>query len=162
MTHPFTFFAFFLALAAYTTTAPADTRYLKTVEGEFEDVFFDLQDNIVNLGLVVERTGDIGAMLERTSKAVTGEAGTNTAIYINAKYLLFCSSQLTFKATRADPRNLSLCPFIVYAFETVSDPGKVSVGYRRPDLGSLPETDPIYIEVHEFLKTFVDTTIADY
>jgi hypothetical protein len=151
-----------LVLSGFSTAALADTRYIKTVEGEFEDVFFDLQDNIINLGLVVERTGDIGQMLDRTAKAVTGTEAGNSATYSYAKYLLFCSSKLTFKSTKADPRNLSICPFIVFAYETKAQPGKVSLGYRNPDLGNLDKGDPLSVEIHGFLKALIDKTIADY
>lgn len=162
MIRPLAIITFFLLLTGFTTQVSADTRYIKTVEGEFEDVFFDLQDNIINLGLVVERTGDIAQMLERTSKAVTGTDSDNSAAYANAKYLLFCSSKLTFKATKADPRNLSLCPFIVYAYETGNKPGEVSLGYRNPDLGSLDKSDPLSIEIHAFLRSLIDTTVEGY
>ncbi len=151
-----------IALYSFSTPAFSETRYIKTVEGEFEDVFFDLQDNIINLGLVIERTGDIGQMLERTAKAVTGSEAGDNATYAHAKYLLFCSSKLTFKSTTADPRNISICPFIVYAYETRANAGKVSLGYRNPDLGTLDKKDPISVEIHEFLKALIDTTIADY
>ena len=162
MIRPLKLALFALLLVGIIPVAFAETRYIKTVEGEFEDVFFDLQDNIVNLGLVVERTGDIGQMLERTAKAVTGTDSGNSATYNHAKYLLFCSSKITFKATSADPRNLSICPFIVYAFATKKTPDKISLGYRNPDLGTLKPSDPLYIEIHAFLKKLIDTTIADY
>lgn len=145
-----------------TLTAIAQSRYTQNIEGEFEDVFFDLQDAIINLGLVVERTGDIGAMLERTSKAVAGADGNNSPTYTNAKYLLFCSAQLTSKATAADPRNLSICPFIVYAYETKLTPGETTIGYRNPDFGDLAKSDPLYVEIHGFLKKLIDGTVEGF
>ena len=140
----------------------SQTRYTQKIEGEFEDVFFDLQDAIINLGLVVERTGDIGAMLKRTSKAVAGTDGENSPTYSNAKYLLFCSAQLTTKATAADPKNLSICPFIVYAYETKLNPGQTTIGYRNPDLGDLAKSDPLYVEIHDFLRQLIDGTVEGF
>ena len=137
-------------------------RYIKTVEGDFEDVMFDLQDAIVNEGLVIERTGDIGEMLERTANAVEGAKSGEDKTFTNAKYLLFCSARLTHKATALDPRNISMCPFIVYAYDNPKSPGKVSLGYRNPDFGNLPASDPIVVEVHAYLKAMIDTATEGY
>ena len=153
--------ASFLLVALTQQSFSAD-RYIKTVEGEFEDVMFDLQDAIVNEGLVIERTGDIGEMLERTADAVEGAKTGVDKTFANAKYLLFCSARLTHKATALDPRNISMCPFIVFAYDNPKDAGKVSVGYRNPDFGNLPASDSIVVEVHAYLKTMIDTATEGY
>ena len=153
--------ASFLMIAATQQSFSAD-RYIKTVEGDFEDVMFDLQDAIVNEGLVIERTGDIGVMLDRTADAVEGAKTGDDKTFTNAKYLLFCSARLTHKATALDPRNISMCPFIVYVYDNPKEAGKVSVGYRNPDFGKLPASDPIVVEVHAYLKSMIDTATEGY
>ena len=82
--------------------------------------------------------------------------------YLNAKYMQFCSAILTSKATKADLRNISICPFLIFAFEPANTPGKVSAGYRKPDFGSLAENDPLYLEVHALLKKIVDEATEGY
>jgi hypothetical protein len=144
------------------TPAHSQSRYTKSVEADFEDVFFDLQQAVIGMGLVVEHVGHVGKMLERTAATITGSTDNNLLSYKYAKYLQFCSSKLTHKATRLDPANLSMCPFILYAYETVKSPGQVIVGYRNPDFGVIKQTDPIGIEVHDLLKQLVDNTVADY
>ncbi len=143
----------------FITQSNASPRYTKTVEAEFEDVMFDMKDAIVNLGLVLEHSGNISTMLERTAVAVTG---AQTETYSNAQYILFCSAKLTHTATMADPRNISICPFIIYAYESKATPGKTTVGYRNPDLGELPKDDPLYIEIHAYLKALIDSTVDGY
>lgn len=150
-----------MAAVTATTTILAQERYVRTVEdAEYEDVWADLEDAIVNKGLVVEHVGHIAKMLERTADAVGG--GSDKLVYQNSNYLQFCSAKLTHKASQQDPRNMSICPFLLYAFETKKEPGKVSIGYRNPDFGSLDPNDAFYKEVHAFLKGIVDGVADDY
>ena len=91
---------------------------------------FDLSDVIVNRGLVVDYTGHVGKMLERTSGATGGKSP-----YLGARYLQFCSAKLSQAAMQADPDNLAICPYVVFAYELKSEPGTARVGYRRPIAG---------------------------
>ncbi len=43
-----------------------------TAEAEFDDIFFDLKEQIIGKGLVVEHIGHVGKMLEHTPVAVIG------------------------------------------------------------------------------------------
>lgn len=151
-----------LMLAMWGQQASSQPRYTKTVEADFEDVFFDLQESVINSGLGVEYVGHVGKMLDRTSLAVTGSDDKSKQTYKFAKYMQFCSAKLTYKATSRDPGNLSFCPFVLYAYETTSEPGRVTVGYRNPDIGDLDAADPLSMEIHDLLKKLVDTTVADY
>ena len=68
-----------LSVASSTVFAggPGDT--IKTVKGDFDEVFGDLQDAVINRGLVIDYVGDVGKMLERTADAAKGsdaKAGT--------------------------------------------------------------------------------------
>jgi hypothetical protein len=162
MNKPGLIFLSILMLVIFLRPALSQPRYTKTVEAEFEDVFFDLQEAIINTGLGIEHIGHVGKMLDRTAIAVTGTDDKSEQTYKFAKYLQFCSAKLTYKATSQNPANLSFCPFVLYAYETVKDPGRVTVGYRNPDIGDLSQSDPLSIEIHGLLKQLVDTTVADY
>ena len=108
--------------------------YIK--DGTFDDVLFELNNAIVDRGLVVDYTGHLGAMLERTSEAVGSvtPAGSKSP-YLKAKYLQFCSAKLTHEVVSANPLNIAICPYVVFIFELKSDPGKIHVGYRKPIAG---------------------------
>ncbi|MGI9425703.1 MAG: DUF302 domain-containing protein [Hyphomicrobiaceae bacterium] len=99
----------------------------KTANANFEATWFDLQNAIVDRGLVIDYTGHVSKMLDRTSQA-TG-AGSP---YIDGRYVLFCSAKLSQAAMQADPNNLAVCPYIVFAYELKAKPGVTVVGYRRP------------------------------
>ena len=98
-----------------------------STKGNFDDILFELSGAIVDKGLVIDYTGHVDSMLSRTSGAVGKKSP-----YKNAKYIQFCSAKLTNAAVNADISNLAICPYVVFAYETVADTGTVHVGYRRP------------------------------
>lgn len=150
-------FAWNFGLPAY-----SQERYTKTVEADFEDVFFDLKEQIIGLGLVIEHIGHIDKMLNRTALVVKGSDDLGDNTYKHAKYLQFCSATLTHEAIGIEPANISICPFVLYIYEHLKTPGKVTLGYRNPDFGMQNLSEPISIKIHSFLKQIVDNTITDY
>ncbi|MEM9029124.1 MAG: DUF302 domain-containing protein [Pseudomonadota bacterium] len=125
------------ALAIGSPAVQAETKALgyqsMSVEAAFEDVVFDIKDAIVNRGLVIDYTGHVDKMLERTSKAVGSEtAAGSKSPYLHAKYFQFCSAKITHEVVSANALNLAICPYVVFAYELKSKPGTVHVGFRRP------------------------------
>ena len=117
-----------VALASGTPNgAVAQELRAYTKAASFEDVKFDLGNAITNLGLVVDFTGNVGGMLERTGKDV----GSTKPIYRNAEYVSFCSAKLSREMMEADAANVGLCPFVMFAYVTAAKPAEVVVGYRR-------------------------------
>lgn len=103
------------------------------ISGTFEDVRFELENAIVNRGYVIDYVSHIGTMLDRTGEDV----GSETQIFTDAQSMLFCSANLSRKAMEADAYNIAYCPYSVFLFETPSNPGTVTVGYRHlPATGS--------------------------
>ncbi|MEM9634751.1 MAG: DUF302 domain-containing protein [Pseudomonadota bacterium] len=97
------------------------------VTAAFEDVRFDLENAIVNRGLVIDYVSHIGTMLDRTA----ADVGSDKKIYENAEAMLFCSADLSRKAMEADPANIAYCPYTVFVYETPGTPGQVTVGFRN-------------------------------
>ena len=130
----FVFAGVCLAGDARADTAAGYQSYITT--GKYEDVLLELNNAIVDRGLVIDYTGHLQAMLERTSEAVGSVTpGGRKTPYIEAKYLQFCSAKLTHEVVSANPLNIAICPYVVFIFELKSDPGKIHVGYRRPIAG---------------------------
>ena len=128
--------------------------YIK--DGKFEDVLFELNNAIVDRGLVVDYTGHLGAMLERTGEAVGSVTpGGSKSPYLAAKYLQFCSAKLTHEVVSANPLNIAICPYVVFIFELKSDPGKVHVGYRKPIAGPSRLTRRATAKVEKLLDDIV-------
>ena len=152
-----------IVLAAATCIAPATVSggepgdTIKTVPGEFEEVFGDLQDAVINRGLVIDYVGDVGKMLERTAEAAKGDTKVP---YLNARYLQFCSAVLTHEATDADVHNLAMCPYVVFAYQTRAEPGRVSVGYRQIQLMPAAASQAAQAKVHGLLEAVVNDAVG--
>ncbi len=107
-----------------------------TVQGDFAEVALDVEDAIVNRGLVIDYHGFVADMLARTAEAVGADQGR--PIYANAEYWQFCSAALSRAMMEADPRNIGYCPYTIVAYELAASPGEIHVGYRRPG-AAVPE-----------------------
>ena len=116
-----------LLFGAIHASAQSNGYRMHALKGNFEDVLTDLRDAIVNKGLVIDYTGHVDRMLARTSAAVGAKSP-----YKNAKYMQFCSASLTNAAVNANPANMAICPYVIFAYETITGPGTIHIGYRRP------------------------------
>ena len=148
--------AIFVAPATASGGEPAKT--IKTVTGDFDEVFGDLQDAVINRGLVIDYVGDVGKMLERTADAAKGADAK--APYLNARYLQFCSAVLTHEAVGVDVHNLAMCPYVVFAYQTRAEPGEISVGYRQTELSSAAASQAAQAKVHDLLQAVVDEAVG--
>ena len=104
--------------------------YSKTAP--YEDVKFELNDAIIRRGLVVDHTGQIGTMLERTGPDV----GSTKLLYTRAEFFTFCSAKFSRAMMEADLANIAFCPYVVFIYEAANKPGETVVGYRKPLLAS--------------------------
>ena len=102
-------------------------------ETEFDTVLFELKNAIIDRGLVVDYEGHLQKMLERTSEAAGSVTATgNKSPYLHAKFLQFCSAILTHEVVSKNPRNIAICPYVVFVYEVRGKPGIIHVGYRKP------------------------------
>jgi uncharacterized protein (DUF302 family) len=128
-----------------------------TVEGAFEDVRIDLENAILNRGLVIDYEAFVGAMLERTGEDV----GAERQIYTHADTMQFCSATLSRRTMEADPQNLAFCPYIVFAYEEADNEGVIHVGYRRlPEAGD-EESQAALFEVNALLDEIVRDAVGE-
>ena len=135
--------------------APLGTKYLSK-KGAFDDVLQDVKDAVINRGLLIDYIGHIDKMLDRTSEAADSVTSTGSrSPYQNAKYLHFCSSKLTHEAISANPYNLSICPYVVFLFETKAKPGIVVVGYRRPIPGPSVRSKKALAKIDSLLESII-------
>jgi Domain of unknown function DUF302 len=119
-----------LALLLSPAAGSAQSIQSHVAKGTFEDVKFELTNAIVARGLVIDQTGNIGGMLDRTG----ADVGSTKPIYKRAEYFTFCSAKLSRQMMEADPLNMAYCPYVMFAFERADAPGQVTIGYRRPDI----------------------------
>lgn len=149
-----------LALA-FALAAPAsadDSRGLVMVfksKAKFEDVKEDVANAVTKRGLVIDYTGHIGAMLDRTAKDV----GATKKIYAEAEAMQFCSATLSRRMMEADPANITFCPYVIVVYSLASDPSAVYVAYRRPQIGGSPASQAALKAVGELLRDIVRDAI---
>ncbi|NRG19301.1 DUF302 domain-containing protein [Rhizobiales bacterium] len=144
-------------LAPAGAQATQENQTTKAVKATFEDVMLELQDAVIGRGLVIDYTGHVDKMLERTAEAAGGvTTAGGLSPYLNAKYVQFCSAKLTHEAVNANPQNLSICPYLVFIYETKAEPGTVHVGYRKPVFDPSQASEAISEKINAFLQEIVD------
>jgi uncharacterized protein (DUF302 family) len=119
-----------LTLSAHPTTAQDVRSYSKIAP--YDDVRFELTNAITQRGLVIDYTGQIGKMLDRTG----ADVGSTKPLYAQAEFLTFCSAKLSRAMMEAELTNIGFCPYVVFIYEAAGKRGETVVGYRRPSPAS--------------------------
>ena len=151
----------FLFLPAYASHSSKGRGFVDMHKnGRFEDVYADLQDAIINRGLVIDYVGHLDQMLERTSEAVGSVSGKGAkSPYKAAKFLQFCSSKLSHEVVSANPTNIAICPFVVFVYELRSQPGVVTVGYRKPISGPSKLSRKAFAKIEKLLNGIIEDAV---
>lgn len=135
---------------------------IHNTQGDFEEVFQDVQDAVINQGLVIDYVGHVNKMLERTADVSGGSDGeSDKSPFLNAKYLQFCSSVLTHEAVRIKPQNLATCPNVIFVYQTVENPDRVVIGYRDPELGIPGPTRPVMAKLTALMEKIIGEAISE-
>lgn len=119
------FGCFGLSVTAYADDIPVIPPVTHQIEGEFDDIVFNVENAIINAGLVIENRSHVGDMLARTK----GDVGGSRDIYANAEIFTFCSATVSRQMMEADPMNIQFCPYSIFLYETPDEPGKITVGH---------------------------------
>jgi len=122
---------FVIALSFVAHAQAAGEAVVTPVQGRFDEVRDALVFAIEGKGLVINYTGHIGDMLERTGKDI----GSTRRIYDRAESFEFCSARVSRQMMEADPANIVNCPFVVSVYTLPGKPGTVFVAYRKPIAG---------------------------
>ena len=96
----------------------------------YEFVVENVKNAIINRGLLVSEVLHIADMLDRTGE----DLGFTETVYLQAESIEFCSAQMTYRMTLADPGNIAICPFNVAVYVLADQPEQVYVAFRRPQL----------------------------
>lgn len=112
---------------------------MRVLDANFEDVAFDLENAIVNQGLVIDWISHIGNMLDRTGDAVDG----SEPIYTQAAVYNFCSAQLSRQVMQLNPTNIQYCPYGIFVYEAVDAAGQVVIGHTVFDSPDMAEVNAL-------------------
>ncbi len=138
-----------IGLAGSVSAADADDSISsRTIERSFADARTDLHNAIVNQGLAIDFNGRVGDMLKRTGKDV----GAKGDVYTDAEYFTFCSSVLSRRMMDADPLNMGLCPYVMFIYQSVASPGKVTVGYRKMPMRGAEDSQSALKDINIILE----------
>jgi uncharacterized protein (DUF302 family) len=147
-------------LLAIAATANADNNRAPYViyetKGQYDDVLDDLNQAIINRGLVVGTTSHVQEMLARTGK----DLGGRSPFYDKGDVLQFCSAVLSRKAMEADRRNIIFCPYGIAVWTEAGRPERVFVGYRRTQAPNSPQSAAALKEVEKLLDDIVREAIG--
>lgn len=145
----------FIAAAGCSAAALAQDVKTYISKKPFDDVRFELGNAVVAKGFAIQSEGNVARMLDRTA----ADVGAGKPVYKNGEFVAFCSAKYTRMMVEADPSNFGNCPFLVFAYETVANPGETVVGFRG--LGS-PKTDAskaVFAEIEAMLDAIVKETL---
>lgn len=132
------------AVLMLATAAHAEAPVTQTTEGSFDDVAAAVESAIINAGLVIDGTHQVGDMLARTK----ADVGGTKDLFTHATTFTFCSATASRQVMEADIANLQHCPYAVFVYETPDAPGKITVGHRA-------YADPAMAPVTELLDGIV-------
>lgn len=138
-----------------TGSVAAQELITRSKAAAFEDVKFDLDNAITERGLVVDHTGNIGAMLDRTG----ADVGSTKKLYRHAEYVVLCSAKLSRQMMEADPGNVAFCPFVIFIYERADKPGEIVVGARPPAMRGDAVSRAALADVEGLLKGIVEAAV---
>lgn len=136
-----------IAVSAWT----AEAFSTRSKAGSYEDVKFDLTNAIIERGLVIDHTGNVAGMLERTG----ADVGSTKKLYRAAEYFVFCSAKLSREMMEADPANMGACPFVVFMYEREDKPGEIVVGFHNPIGRGSPVSEAAIAAVRTLLSDII-------
>ena len=125
-----------MALAPLAAVAQDTITYRS--DQNYDDVVFNLENAILDRGLVVDTVHEVGDMLARTREDV----GSDVVIFENAAVFSFCSAQLSRKVMEADPMNIAYCPYNVFVARPEGAQETI-VGYRTLPDGPMAEVQAL-------------------
>ena len=120
------FSLFFFLLVTLGSATADDWRVRQASPDNFADTRDAVVMAIENKGLVINYTGRIGEMLDRTA----ADIGAARRLYDHAEVIEFCSASLSRQMMEADPHDIVNCPFTIAVY-TLTETGKTWVAYRK-------------------------------
>jgi uncharacterized protein (DUF302 family) len=121
-------------------------------EEPFDDVVENIKMAIEGQGLLVSGTLHVSDMLSRTAS----DLGFSE-IFSRAESLEFCSALISHKMSQTAPENIAICPFTIAVYTKKSEPEKVYVAYRAPELAG--DADEVTEKIIELFEAIIDDSL---
>jgi uncharacterized protein (DUF302 family) len=130
-------------LALSTLPAAAQDVITYTVDENFDDLLFSLENAIIDRGLNIDGHSHVGDMLERTK----GDVGSDVTIFSHADVLSFCSADVSRQVMEADHMNVMFCPYDIFVFALPGEEGKSTIGFRTYPEGAMQMVQNLLDEI---------------
>ncbi len=130
---------------------------IKSVRGNFDDVWESLKFALNERGLVISSVSHIREMLERTGKAL----GRTKKIYGRAKVMEFCSAVISRDMLERNPHFISFCPYQIMVYTLPDNDERVYLSYRRLIWKDNKDAD-VLKTVEELLEGLIQDVIDEY
>ena len=127
------------ALALFATAASAADMITYDTDQSFDDVVFELENAIVDAGLVIDSVSHTGDMLERTREDV----GSDVILYDKADVFSFCSAKVSREVMEADPMNIVFCPYDIFVMVMHDTPDVTTIGFRTYPDGAMKAVEEL-------------------
>jgi len=149
---PFAFLAVF-QFAQASDESPVYTRVME--DAAYDEALTMVKDVIKGKGINIAHTLPAGEMLGRTGP----DFGIKDQVLKSGEIVEFCSASISHKLIKANPENITICPFSIAVYVLNSDPANVRLTTRIPYVldGSSSEAQ----EMREFVQGIVDE-VADW
>jgi len=134
-----------------------DPVVIKSVRGNFDDVWDSLKFALNERGLVISSVSHIQEMLDRTGKAL----GRTKKIYIKAKVMEFCSAVISRDMLERNPHFISFCPYQIMVYTLPDNDERVYLSYRRLIWKDNKDADVLQ-RVEELLESLIQDVIDEY
>jgi uncharacterized protein (DUF302 family) len=127
---------------------------VESTREDYETVKLNLEAAIVERGFSISNTLHISDMLDRTGK----DLGYPKPVYMKAESMAFCSALWSHRLVRDNPANIIICPFTIVLYNTIAEPDKVYVAFRKPTLAG---QSPLVKDVETMLHSIVQDVIEE-
>jgi len=137
--------------------ACTDPVIIKSVNGNFEDVWESLKFALNQRGLVISSVSHVGEMLDRTGKAL----GRTKKIYGHAMVMGFCSAVISRDMLEENPHLIAFCPYQIAVYTLPGQPNRVYLSYRKL-IWKNNKHKKVLKEVEKLLEGLVQDVIDEY
>jgi len=138
---------FSLSFLIFSVVMADDFAVVYPFEGDFDDATFNVENAILDAGLVIDYISHTGDMLNRTGP----DLGSDAIIFDAADVFLFCSAVVSRMVMEANPMNIAHCPYSIFVAD---QDGKVVIGYRN-------YPDGVMKSVQAMLEGIVQKAVGD-
>lgn len=127
---------------------------IRTVTGEYEQVWEDLQTALSDRGLAVSSISRVGEMLVRTGTSFEDAK----KIFNQARGLVFCSAVLSRTMMETNPHFIAFCPYQIMVYSLPGQEGTVYLSYRRLIWNNRQNQEPLE-KIEQLLDGLVSEVI---